>query len=133
MHTVAFVKYDPHLVFLCQCFTYCCANTLTNMHSALISVAFSGLLIFSNYKKTLWCSILSFVRAMPVHSCAACFPLHCATVTVAAIFIKSLQIVAAFEFVVLLLLLLDLTLTLMWLRPQKFFTNMMKVIEVNNY
>ena len=45
---------------------------------------------------------------------------------------KSLQIVAAFEFVVLLLLLLDLTLTLMWLRPQKFFTNMMEVVEVNN-
>ena len=57
------------------------------------------------------------------------FPLHCAIITA---IMKSLQIVAAFEFVVLLLLLLDLTLTLMWLRPQKFFTNMMEVVEVNN-
>ena len=42
----------------------------------------------------------------------------------------NLQIVAAFEFVVLLLVLLDLALTLMWLKPQRFFTDIMKVVEV---
>ena len=43
----------------------------------------------------------------------------------------TLQLVAAFEFVILLLLLFDLTLTLMWLQPQKFFTNILNVVEVH--
>ena len=42
-----------------------------------------------------------------------------------------LQIVAAFEFVILLLLLLDLTLAMIWLTPRKFFTKKGKVIKVN--
>lgn len=43
----------------------------------------------------------------------------------------TLQLVAAFEFVILLLLLFDLTLTLMWLQPKKFFTNILNVVEVH--
>jgi len=39
--------------------------------------------------------------------------------------------VAAFEFVILLLLLLDLTLTMIWLKPRKFFTKKGKIIKVN--
>ena len=42
-----------------------------------------------------------------------------------------LQIVAAFEFVILLLLLLDLVIRKVWLKPQKFFTRKGKVVEVN--
>ena len=43
----------------------------------------------------------------------------------------TLQLVAAFEFVILLLLLFDLTLTIIWLQPQKFFTNILNVVEVH--
>jgi len=42
-----------------------------------------------------------------------------------------LQIVAAFEFVILLLLLLDLTLAMIWLKPRRFFTRKGKLIQVS--
>jgi len=42
-----------------------------------------------------------------------------------------LQIVAAFEFVILLLLLLDLTLAMIWLKPRRFFTRKGQLIQVS--